>query len=262
MEYTRIQFCVENAVGQIVLNSPKNLNAFDETMSDEMCAALDAAMADESVKVIVISAEGKAFSAGGDIHEMVKGAQEDKVVFDVTAAKIADVTKKIVTTPKPVIASVFGAVAGAAFNIAVACDFCIAAENAKFIQAFVNIGLIPDAGGLFILTRSLGISRAMQLAMLGTPVTAAEGKEMGFVYQVCAKEDLAAETAKLAARLAAGPSTSYGLMKELVYTAQFAGFEEYTAKEVQAQYRCGFTHDFKEGVFAFTEKRKPEFNGK
>lgn len=262
MSYTKIKYTVENSVATITLNSPQNLNAFDETMSDEMCAALAAAGEDEAVKAVVITAEGKAFSAGGDINEMVKGAKAGTVVFDVTAAKIANVTKQIVTLPKPVIASVFGAVAGAAFNIAVACDFCIAAENAKFIQAFVNIGLIPDAGGLFVLTRSLGISRAMQLAMLGTPVTAAEGKEWGFVYQVCPKEELAEQTAKLAERLAAGPTTSYSLMKSLVYAAQFAGYEEYTKQEVDAQYKCGFTHDFKEGVFAFTEKRKPEFNGK
>ena len=245
----------------MTLNSPQSLNAFNDVMRDEMCAALDSASAEKTVKVIVIAAEGRAFSAGGDIKEMVRDAKAGVVAFDRTAAKIASVTKRIVTIPKPVIASVFGAVAGAAFNLVLACDLCIASEDTKFTQAFVKIGLIPDAGGLFILTRALGLSRARQLAMLGIPVTAAQGKELGFVYQVCSREELSNETAQLAAKLAAGPSTSYALMKNLIYQAQFASYEEYTKSEVAAQYQCGSTHDFQEAIFAFTEKRKPEFTG-
>ena len=261
MKYTHIDYSISSGIATIALNAPQSLNAFDETMSDEVCAALRVASASPGVKVIVLTAVGKAFSAGGNIKEMVSACRENKNIFDVTAAKIAEVTKLILVSPKPVIASVFGAVAGAAFNIAVACDFCIAAENAKFIQAFVNIGLIPDAGGLFVLSRSIGVSRAIQLAMLGTPVSASEGKELGFVYEVCSEGDLEARTKALAERLAAGPGYSYGSMKKLLYAAQFDGFDEYVAKEVEAQYRCGFTNDFKEGIFSFVEKRKAEFQG-
>lgn len=262
MGYTNILYQVNDGVARITLNTPSNLNAFNETMILDVLGALEEAQTDPEVKVVVIGANGKAFSGGGDIKEMIEGAKQDIVVFDKTVGPIAKVSMTIKKMPKPVIASVYGAVAGAAFNIAVACDFCIAAENSKFIQAFVNIGLIPDAGGLFLLTRSLGINKAAHLAMLGTPVTAAEGKDLGFVYKVCPVEDLGIETDKLAAKLAKGPLVSYAYMKELIYESQFKGYEEYTKLECSKQMACGYTEDFKEGVFAFGEKRKANFSGK
>jgi len=262
MEFQSILYSVESGIAKIILNTPHNLNAFNETMILDVLQALRAAEEDENVKVVVIGANGRAFSGGGDIGEMIEGAKQDIVIFDKTVGPIAQISFTIKKMKKPVIASVFGAVAGAAFNIAIACDFCVAADNSKFIQAFVNIGLIPDAGGLFLLTRSIGINKATHLAMLGTPVTAQQGADYGFVYKVCPPEALEEETMKLAARLAAGPSVSYGFMKELIYESQFQGYEAYTALECSKQMACGYTADFKEGVFAFGEKRKPSFTGK
>jgi trans-2-decenoyl-[acyl-carrier protein] isomerase len=262
MEFLQIQYSKSNAIATITLNTPQNRNAFNERMCNEVCAALQDASEDASIRAIVLTGTGKAFSGGGDIKEMANACKDGQNIFRVTVAKILELTKWIITAPKPVIASVSGAVAGAAFNIAIACDFCIATENATFIQAFANIGLIPDAGGLFLLSRSIGVNRAMQLAMLGTPVSAAEGKELGFVYQVCRAEQLEAETASLARRLANGPTFAYGRMKQLLYESQYTGYDAYAEKEVEAQYQCGFTDDFKEGIFSFTEKRKPEFHGK
>jgi len=218
---------------------------------------------DDNVRVIVLSSSSKNFSGGGDIREMIDGAKRDEVVFKKTVGPMAEVTKEIKLSCKPIICSVKGAVAGAAFNVAVASDFCIAASNSKFIQAFVNISLIPDAGGLYLLTRSIGINRATHLCMLGTPVTADQGKEMGFVYEVCEPENLEEVTNKLASKLAHGPSKSYAYMKELIYKAQFADlYEDYSKLECEKQIACGYLEDFKEGVFAFGEKRKPEFKGK
>ncbi|MCI8608926.1 MAG: enoyl-CoA hydratase [Firmicutes bacterium] len=262
MQYTNILYAVENHIATITLNTPQNLNAFNETMILDVLRALKESEKDDDVHVVVISANGRAFSGGGDVGEMIEGAKKDVVIFDKTVGPISQVSYTIKKMKKPVIASVFGAVAGAAFNIAVACDFCIAAENSKFIQAFVNIGLIPDAGGLFLLTRSLGLNRATHLAMLGTPVTAQEGKDYGFVYQVCPLEELEEATKRLAHKLAHGPLVSYGYMKELIFESQFKGYDEYTALECEKQMACGYTEDFKEGVFAFGEKRKANFTGK
>lgn len=259
MEFSTILYSTDNKIATITLNVPDRLNPFTEAMSKNVINALDIAEKDDSVKVIVINANGKSFSGGGDISEMVEGMKKGRNIFGTTADLIAQVSRTILKCKKPVIAAVAGAVAGAAFNISIACDFCIAADNTKFIQAFTNIGLIPDAGGMFLLTRSLGLNRAKHLAMLNAPVSAEEGKELGFVYKVCSIDTLADETEKLALRLAKGPSKSYELIKMLTFESQFSTYEDYTEKEVKAQQMCGYTEDFKEGIIAFSEKRRPNF---
>jgi trans-2-decenoyl-[acyl-carrier protein] isomerase len=263
MEFSTILYSTKNQIATITLNIPERLNPFTEEMSRNVINAVNIAEKDDDVKVIVINANGKSFSGGGDISEMFEAMKEGRNIFGVTADLIAQVSSTILKCKKPVIASVSGAVAGAAFNISIACDFCIAADNTKFIQAFTNLGLVPDAGGMFVLTRALGLNRARHLAMLNAPVTAEEGKELGFVYKVCPVENLAEETEKLALKLAKGPSKSYELIKMLTYQSQFnTAYEEYTEKEIEAQVMCGYTEDYKEGITAFIEKRKPVFTGK
>lgn len=259
MAFTKLVYCVKDRVAWITLNSPKNLNAFDETMDEEVIDALTLCENDPAVRAVVLTGAGKAFSAGGDIGAMYAGIKKGDADFSGEVRKIAGVSMGIKRLSKPVIAAVHGAVAGAAFNIALACDFCIAAENASFMQAFVNIGLIPDAGGLFLLSRAVGVNKAMELAMTGHPVSAQEGKELGFVYQIVAPEELETAASKLANRLAAGPSTSYAEMKRLMWEAQFRDMERYVTEEVKGQLHCGDTADFKEGVCAFVEKRKPQY---
>ncbi len=262
MNFDSILYSTKDEIATITLNVPSKFNVFNETMSRNILAALEVAEEDDNIKVIIINANGKAFSGGGDIGEMLKAMEEGRVVFGTTADLISQISRNIIKSKKPVIASVAGAVAGAAFNIALACDFCIAADNAKFMQSFVNIGVIPDAGGLYLLTRAVGINKARHLTMLGTPVTAEEGKDLGFVYQVCLMEDLAPETEKLAVQLAQGPAKSYELIKSLVYASQFDTYERYTEKEIASQVACGYTQDYKEGIRAFYEKRIPVFRGK
>lgn len=261
MAYTKILYTLSDNVAEIILNAPKALNAFDENMSDDLLAALGQSAQDPSVKAICIRANGKAFSGGGDIVEMADNAQAGKVIFDVTARKVAQISLAIKRINKPVVMAAHGAVAGAAFNMALACDFCFASDNAKFIQAFVNIALIPDAGGLFLLSRAVGVNKAMQLCMTGAIVGAQEGQQLGFVYKVCCGEELNQQSLEFAKHLAKGPGKAYALMKELMYQSQFKDFEEYIEHEIQAQFACGFTADFKEGITAFLEKRKPNFIG-
>lgn len=155
-----------------------------------------------------------------------------------------------------------GAVAGAAFNMVLAADICIASTNSRFIQAFVNVGLAPDAGGMFLLTRSIGMNRAMQLAMTGEAVTAERAREYGFVYKVCEPELLEKTTDRLCARLAKGPELSFKAMKEMMWASVFSGWDEYAKLEVHLQTTLGFSEDFKEGVRAFAERRRPNFQGK
>lgn len=257
MEFSKIRYSVKGALATISLDSPKNLNAFDEVMIEEIVTALSLCEEAQGVKVVVLNSTSKAFSVGGDIGYMYKGIKSGNLNFGGGIEKMASVSMAIKRLSKPVIASVSGAVAGAGFNVALACDFCIAASDAKFMQAFVNIGLVPDAGGFYLLTRAVGVNKAVELAFTGRPVAAVEGKALGFITQVT--EDLEGATQKLAEQLSAGPATSYACMKRLILESQFKDFEAYIAEEVKAQTLCGDTADFKEGVCAFVEKRLPNF---
>lgn len=259
LPFTKLDYQVEGRVAYLTLNSPQNLNAFDEQMDQEVIDALKLCQADDSVRVVVLRGAGKAFSAGGDIGAMYAAVKRGGADFSGEVHKIAGVSMAIKQLTKPVIAAVHGAVAGAAFNISLACDFCMAAENASFMQAFVNIGLIPDAGGLFLLSRAVGVNKAMELAMTGRPVSAQEAKELGFVSQVVSQDALEVATAKLAGRLAAGPAVSFAEMKRVMWEAQFKDMERYVTEEVKGQLHCGEVPDFQEGICAFVEKRKPHY---
>jgi len=262
VNFKKIKYSVGKGMASIVLNSPQNLNALDEAMIDDLIAALDMCADDESVKVVVISGEGKGFSAGGDIGMMYKGIKGGNLDFGGAIEKVGKVSLKIKKLLKPVIASVKGAVAGAGFNVALACDFRIAAENAKFIQAFVNIGLVPDAGGVYLLTRGIGVPKATELIMTGKPLEADAALVLGLVNKVVALEELEAVTEKFAFTLANGPSLAYAGMKDLIFQSEYKEFEEFIEQEVGHQVTCGESEDFKEGVTAFVEKRKTNFKGK
>lgn len=261
MSYEKIIFNYENGIARITLNSPKNLNAFDFPLMSDVVKALDECENNPEIRVVVLNGAGKGFSAGGDIAAMDK-AIEDGSGFGEMIDKAGEVAMKIKKLSKPVIASVHGPVAGAGFNCAIACDLCIAADNALFIQAFVNIGLIPDMGGVYLLTRAIGVSKASELALTGRKVSAQEAFEMGIVKEVCTFEQLEEKTNKLALKMAKGPSVSYKNIKKLIYKAQFSDFEEYLEEEVKAQVECSNTEDVKEGLKAFLEKRKPNYTGK
>lgn len=259
MTFTKLDYQVTDRIAYITLNSPRNLNAFDETMDGEVIEALRLCGEDADVRAVVLRGTGKAFSAGGDVGAMYAAIQAGNADFSGEIEKIAGVSMAIKRLPKPVIAAVCGPVAGAAFNITLACDLCVAADNASFMQAFVNIGLIPDAGGLFLLSRAVGVNKAMELAMTGRPVSAQEGAQLGFVMQVVPPEELETAVEKLAKRLAAGPSVAYMEMKRLMWEAQFRDMERYVTEEVKGQLHCGSVADSHEGIRAFVEKRKPQY---
>ena len=260
MTFTTILYEVANGVGTLTFNRPEVSNGFNVTMCNESLTAIEPAAADEIVRVLLINAVGKVFSIGGDLTEMKRAVEEND---QQSLVEIAELVMKISFAmkrmPKPVVISTDGAVAGAAFNMVLAADLCISSTDSRFIQAFVNVGLAPDAGGMFLLTRSVGINRAMQLAMTGEAVTADKAKEYGFVYKVCEPEALEKQTSRLVTRLVKGPELSYKAMKEMMWASFFSGWEEYVELEVQLQSTLGFSEDFKEGVRAFAERRRPNF---
>lgn len=261
MDFQKILLNIQQNIATITMNSPATFNAFDGIMLNELLAALNICEEDEQVKVILLQAEGKAFCGGGDVSEMYREYQEGRIAIDATIERMEMVPLRIRQILKPIIVVVHGAVAGAAFSVALACDFCVAAENTKFIQAFVNVGLAPDGGGMFLLSRAVGTNRATQLAMTGAQITAAEGKSLGFVYQVCPRDKLRTEALQLAQSLVNGPSVAYEQIKRQINHSDFLNFEEYLRVEEKSQRRCGHTRDYQEGITAFTEKRSPVFRG-
>jgi enoyl-CoA hydratase/carnithine racemase len=266
MEYTKVKYAVEEKIAYVSMNSPKNMNAFDETMLDELEDAIKKADGDPAVKVIVInSTTDKAFSAGGDVGAMYEGLktagkEEFQKEFGLSIAKMANVTVAIRKAKKPVVGAVQGACAGAGFNVALACDYVVATSASVFMQAFVKLGLIPDAGGIYLLTRAVGLNKGMELALTADMIFADDAKTLGFVAEVIEDDDAFKEAVtKRAKKFTFGPSTSYEYMKKLAWEAEFKGFEDFIKEEVKAQMVCGGTDDFAEGVSAFVEKRKAAF---
>lgn len=257
-----INYNVLDGIASLLLDSPKNLNALNEPMLDALVEAIDLCEKDENVKVIVISGAGKGFSAGGDIGAMMKGISTGELVFDSSMKKLETAALRIRNIKKPVIASLHGPVAGAGFNLALLCDFRIAAHNSKFIQAFVNIGLVPDMGGIFSLTRMLGVAKATELVMTGKPVGADEALNLGLVNQVVPLENLEDATLKFADSLCKKPSIALGHMKTMINNTTFEGLENSLVQEAQYQMACSETEDFVEGITAFAEKREANFKGK
>lgn len=263
MDFSNILYSVDKEVATITFNRPEVSNGFNIPMCEEILSALNLSASDEAVRIVVINANGSVFSVGGDLVEMQRAVESDDVQSLVKIAELVqDISFAMKKLPKPVIMSVDGAVAGAAFNMALAADFCIASEKSKFIQAFVNVGLAPDAGGLYLLTRSVGLNRATHLVMTGEGVSAPKAESYGFVYRTCESEKLDRTVDRLVTRLKRGSINSYKAMKEMVWQSFFAGWQEYANLELQLQEELAFKEDFKEGVRAFSEKRRPNFTGK
>ena len=248
-------------VRTIALNRPKKLNAFDAAMHDELYAALGEAGEDDEVRCIVLRGEGRGFSAGADLAEIIENADGDPDLGEYLRATYSRLVKLMVATPKPIIASLQGPVYGAGVGIALACDLRVAAESAKFSVAFVKIGLMPDAGVTFFLPRVVGLGRAIEMSMLGDAVEAQEAYRTGLVNKVVPEDALTEETTKLAENLASMPTAALGRMKGSLYAAFETDLETALEHEAEGQTFCGYTQNHKEGVAAFFEKRAPEFTG-
>lgn len=263
MTYETIQFEVRGGVSVITLNRPESLNALTLAVAGEFKAALAEAVT-QGARAIVLTGAGRAFCAGGDLREMQKIASQNgrvEAFFDEPLRELNDCIMLIRRTPLPIIAAVNGAASGGGCNLALACDVVIAGESARFNQAFVKIGLVPDCGGTFILPRLVGWRRATQLMMTGEVVTAPQALAMGMINAVVADDQLIAQAMAMAEALAAAPTAAIGRIKELLEASANNDYGEQLELEREAQLKSGLTKDFKEGVAAFIEKRPPKFVG-
>lgn len=256
---THILYTIQENVARISLNRPKSFNSFLVEMAKELQAALDSAATNPEVRAIYLTGEGRAFCAGEDLNEAIDpNGPGMKGIVEQTYNPIITRLRAI---EKPIIAAVNGVAAGAGANIALACDICVASESANFIQAFSKIGLIPDSAGTFFLPRLIGMQKAAALMMLGEKVSAKEAESMGMIYKCFADDVFAAESWKIAATLAQMPTKGLGYTKKLLNLSFTQSLEQQLISERDYQVMAGETADYKEGVQAFLEKRKPIFKG-
>lgn len=265
MELTKVHYEITNGVAYITLDYQPNLNVLDEPMQRQIMWCLDACQYDPQVKVVVLQAEGRAFSGGGDIKGMIAELEKPDIRDTIMPEALTWpglIAHKIRGMKKPVVAAIQGAVAGAAANLVLMCDFRIAAEDAMFIEAFVKIGLITDGGGVYILNKLVGPAKTTELVMTGRPVDSKEAKELGLVTEVVPNDELRAKTIKFAEKLARGPGLSYQYLKTLINQVAFPDLDTVLAAEAEYQLTCAQTKDCLEGMKAFVEKRRPEFKGR
>lgn len=260
MSTHQIRYETSEQIATITLDRPEVMNAFGGTMREDLLACLERAAGDPRVRCLIITGAGKAFCAGGDVASMAElQARDDTSVLTQRMQGAAKVVSFIRAIPKPVIAAVNGAAAGAGMNLALACDLRYAAASAKFSEAFIRIGLIPDWGGHFLLTELVGPARALELIMSGERIDAAEAERIGIVNACFNDADFADEVRGKARVFAAAPAEAIAAIKQGVRRAMQGSLEDTLEYELKAQQRVFLSADAREGMRAFLEKRAPRF---
>lgn len=249
----------DGPVATLVLNRPDNLNAIDLPMAEAFHAHCRQLAADPTVRAVVLRGEGRAFGVGGDLAAMkADPVRTARQLIDL----LHDAVKILASLDAPVIASLHGAVAGGSFSLAMACDLAVAADNAKFNLAYVNIGASCDVSGSWSLPRLVGLRNAMAIALLGDSLDAQEALRLGVVNRVVPAASLQAETDALARRLAAGPTRAIGRMKRLLRLSFDSDLASQLDREQAGFLACAASEDFQAGLDAFFARRKPEFQGR
>lgn len=253
---------VQHGVLCLTLNRPEKLNSFNEDMHLALRAQIERAHDDAAIRAVLLTGAGRGFCAGQDLGDRDPRKGGPTPDLGHTLDTFYNPTLRLIRAlEKPVICAVNGVAAGAGANIALACDIVLAAQSARFIQAFSKIGLIPDAGGSWSLPRILGEPRAKALALTAEPVSAETAAEWGMIWKALPDDTLMEEATALATRLAAGPTQGLGLTKRLIQAAATNSLDEQLDMERDLQRTAGRSADYAEGVAAFLDKRKPEFKG-
>jgi 2-(1,2-epoxy-1,2-dihydrophenyl)acetyl-CoA isomerase len=258
MTYESILTDNAGGIARITLNRPDRLNSFTRAMHAELRDALDKL---GDARVVVLTGAGRGFCAGQDLNDRAVAPGEAVDLGETVEESWNPLIRKLASLPQPVIARVNGVAAGAGANIALACDLVIAASSAKFIQSFSALGLIPDSGGSWHLPRLVGQARALGLALTGDPLPAEKAAEWGLIWKAVVDEQLDAEVDTVAAKLAALPPLGLAAIKQIIRTSGSRTLDEELDLQRDEMRRLGFTHDYREGVAAFLEKRPARFEG-
>jgi 2-(1,2-epoxy-1,2-dihydrophenyl)acetyl-CoA isomerase len=262
MTYETIQFKIDNGIAVLTLNRPDRLNSFTQAMHREVRAALDQVQADTSVRVLLLTGAGRGFCAGQDLNDRAVEPGGPGVDLGESVEKYyAPLVMTLRTLPMPVICAVNGVAAGAGANLALACDIVLAAKSASFIEAFSKLGLIPDTGGTWALPRLIGPARAMGLAMLGERLPAEKAEQWGLIWRCVPDDALMMEAMAMAEHFAAAPTKGLAYTKKAMLASSTNTLEQQLALEASMMRELGYSHDYREGVAAFIEKRQPQFKG-
>lgn len=261
--YQSIIYSADGPVATIKLNRPEKLNAFGGSMREDILDALRIVAVDDGIRVLIVTGEGRGFSAGGDIDHLKKLREtEDEEGFRAVLSAGQQITRMFRSMWKPVIAAVNGPCAGAGFSFALGCDIRIASESATFGAAFARIGLHPDWGGSWFLPRLVGSANACELIFTGAMISAAQAEKIGLVNRVVPLDQLMPVVHELAETMAKNSPKVLRLAKESIYRSLTSDLDAAFARESEVQTECFCSEDFLEGVTAFTEKRKPVFKGR
>lgn len=258
--YQFLKYEKNGGVATITLNRPEVYNAFNNELSFELQDAFKAVKKDEEVRVVVLTGEGKAFCSGQDLK--ASQADPNRSFAESVRKRYNPLIKAMRELPKPVIGRINGVAAGAGCSLALACDIVVAAEEAKLIEVFINIGLVPDSGSSYFLPRLVGSAKAFELCTTGAKVSAQEALELGMVNKVVPLDQLDEAVKGYTDYYASAPTKAIGLIKKMLNKSQHANLEEMLEYEAYNQEIAGATADHKEGVQAFLEKRKPVYKGK
>jgi len=249
----------------LTMNRADAMNALNEELSYALREALEAAASDSSVRVVVLTGSGRAFSAGADLAEAQRRIEQggNLAPSEILRKRYNPIVKTIVEMEKPVIAAVNGVAAGAGASLAFACDVRVASDKARFMQAFVKIGLVPDAGATYFLPRLIGYARALEMAITGDLIDATKALEIGLVNAVVEHDQLLDTVRKeWAEPFASGPTRAYGLSKRAMRYGATNALENVLEFEPDLQDQAALTHDAGEGITAFLEKRPPNYRGR
>jgi 2-(1,2-epoxy-1,2-dihydrophenyl)acetyl-CoA isomerase len=264
MDFTTIRCETTDSVATITLNRPDNMNTYNIEMLNELASVLETVTLDDGVRAVIITGEGRAFSAGADVKgvEGLLGLQAELPENQDILKMILRVTIAIRQVPKPVIAALNGVVAGGAANFVLACDLVVASEKARMAQNFINIGLVPDGGGSYFLPALIGYQRAAEIFFTGKILTAEEAFDLGLYNRVVPPEEVMSAARELAEELAQKPTAAIAAGKAILNRETIPALRQYLEDEARSQRCMVATHDAKEGMTAFLEKRKPNFTGK
>jgi 2-(1,2-epoxy-1,2-dihydrophenyl)acetyl-CoA isomerase len=260
MAYNFLLYRNENGIATISLNRPEVYNALNDEITFELQDALKTVAKDDTVRVVVLTGEGKAFCSGQDLK--ASSSEEKRSFLDSLHKRYNPIIRAMRNLPKPIICRLNGVAAGAGCSIALACDVIVASEEATLIEVFINIGLVPDSGSSYFLPRLVGMAKAFELCTLGTKVKAREAEAMGLVNKTVPALQLDAAVHEYAFHYSNAPTKAIGLIKKMLNKSAGSTLEDMLEYEAYCQEIAGNSQDYREGVTAFVEKRKPEFRGR